>query len=156
VPTAISVDIDTSELRDMFNTYTGPEFAYRLAKAMDKSLAKIAADASEIAPRDTGLLASSMAYTMWPEGDDLWGVVYSPLKYAPAVEWGRTPGEAMPPKGALLGWMKRHGIPDEYEDNIRFAIHARGTIPQPFLTPAFDANVEYMLQSLVEALDEEV
>ena len=38
--------------------------------------------------------------------------VYSPLLSALIEEEGRRPGAKMPPPGALAGWARRHGFPD--------------------------------------------
>lgn len=46
----------------------------------------------------------------------------------------------MPPSGALLGWMRRHGIPAEQEYIIRKRIATRGIAPRPYLVPALDEN----------------
>ncbi len=42
------------------------------------------------------------------------------------------------PKGALLGWVRRHGMPDSAEYLVRRAIARRGTRARPWLRPAWD------------------
>lgn len=56
--------------------------------------------------------------------------------YAEVHDKGRRPGAAMPPKGVLLGWMRRHGIPAEREFVVRRAIGRRGIPANRFLTDA--------------------
>jgi len=55
------------------------------------------------APRDTGTLAGSFM----SESSSTMARIWSPRKYALAVEQGRAPGK-MPPPAALLGWVQRH------------------------------------------------
>lgn len=57
---------------------------------------------------------------------------------ASATEYGRDPGSRMPPEGALLGWMARHGIPETMEFVLRRSIARNGITARPFLRPAVD------------------
>ncbi len=52
--------------------------------------------------------------------------------YDVTLENGRRPGATMPPGGALIPWMQRHGIPEEAEYPIRKKIGERGMAGQPF------------------------
>ena len=56
------------------------------------------------------------------------------------IEMGRRAGAPMPPAGALLPWMERHGIAAELEFVVRRNISERGTQPFPFAAPALDEN----------------
>lgn len=56
-------------------------------------------------------------------------------RHALPNELGRRAGARMPPKGVLLGWMGRRGIPAQREFVIRRAIARRGIPPQPFMAP---------------------
>lgn len=78
--------------------------------------------------------------------------------YDAVIEFGRTPGSRMPPDGALLPWMSRHGIPAEKEYIIRRGIGLHGLRGQPFpyvepaaqsLEAAFGNGVEALIDSLV-------
>jgi len=66
-------------------------------------------------------------------------------EHAIYIEKGTGPaaghGKYMPPKGVLLDWMARQGIPAEAEYAIRWKIYQQGTNPQPFLTPAAEENL---------------
>jgi Bacteriophage HK97-gp10, putative tail-component len=62
--------------------------------------------AKQEAPRDTGALARSIV----PDVQSFQARVFSPLQYAAVMEAGRRPGARMPPPGALVGWMTRHGF----------------------------------------------
>ena len=54
------------------------------------------------------------------------GRLGSSAKHAYVMELGRRPGGRMPPQGVLLGWMRRHGIPESAEYPIRRKIARRG------------------------------
>ena len=60
-------------------------------------------------------------------------------------------GRYMPPKGVLLDWMARQGIPPEAEYLIRWKIYQQGTTPQPFLTPAAEENLN-KIKNIVKAV----
>lgn len=50
----------------------------------------------------------------------------SPLIHVRVMDQGRRKGAKMPPRGALLPWMRRKGIPERDEYPIRRAISKRG------------------------------
>lgn len=50
----------------------------------------------------------------------------SPLIHVLVMDQGRRAGAPLPPKGALLPWMRRKGIPERDEYPIRRAIAKRG------------------------------
>ena len=92
-------------------------------------------DVRAFAPSDLGTFRKSIVYrTTVRRQTEVTGEVYSNDPNTPKVaviEYGRTPGKKMPPKGALLGWMSRHGIDPRFEFVIRRNI-ARDGIPGKF------------------------
>lgn len=60
-----------------------------------------------------------------------WVLFYNRATYAAAVEFGRRPGGRMPPRAALLPWMRRAGIPPSAYFPVARAIAVRG-IPGRF------------------------
>lgn len=83
------------------------------------------------APVDLGAFRRSIIYrtSLTRNGLRVEGEVYStdtPRAKVAVIEYGRTPGKRMPPKGALLGWMSRHGIPAEREFFVRRKIGRDG------------------------------
>lgn len=58
--------------------------------------------------------------------------------HAEVIQKGRRPGAAMPPKGVLLPWMGRHGIPPEAEFVVRRAIGRRGIPAVDYMDAAAD------------------
>lgn len=49
------------------------------------------------------------------------------------IDQGRTPGKPGPPKGALLDWMRRKGIPAKRESFIQKRVGIKGIKAVPFL-----------------------
>ena len=76
--------------------------------------------------RDTSHYARSITHRVTSSPGIVVGQYGSNVPYAPAREFGRRPGAPMPPKGALLAWLRRHGIPAEMEFIIRRRIGRRG------------------------------
>lgn len=89
-----------------------------------------------LAPVDTGRLRDSITGRVTAVGGDVRGSWGTSLPYAEAVEEGRRAGAPMPPQGALLGWMGRHGIEASLEFVVRRAIGRRGTKARWFLRDA--------------------
>jgi hypothetical protein len=71
------------------------------------------------------------------------------------VERGRAAGKPAPPRAALRGWARRHGIPDSALFVLARAIGRRGIPPRPYLVPAFDKNVD-RIQRLFAAAGQRV
>lgn len=74
------------------------------------------------------------------------------------LEHGRRPGSRMPPPGALLGWLSRHGIPESAEFPIRRKIARDGMSGQPFphMAPAADevsAELDRGLSGVLDKLE---
>jgi hypothetical protein len=63
------------------------------------------------------------------------------LLYMEVMARGRRPGAAMPPRGALIGWMRRHGIDPSKEYALRRAIARHGIKGDDFDTKAFEASL---------------
>jgi hypothetical protein len=74
------------------------------------------------------------------------------------VERGRRAGARMPPGGALLGWMARHGIPLNREFVVRRAIARRGIPPRPFMAPLagqLEPERQRLMQAAAQSIREE-
>lgn len=97
---------------------------------------------------DTGRLGNSIGIEH--EGD-LTRLVGTNLPYGVVVEKGRSAGSKMPPQGALLGWMGRHGIPADAEFQVRRGIAMNGIAPRPFFMPAIEATEQFMESILPDA-----
>lgn len=92
-------------------------------------------------------------------GGTIRGVWGTNVPYARPENDGRAAGSAMPPEGALLGWMGRHGIPESQEFVVRRAIGQHGiqgsrarekaeAEVKPFLRRELQAAVKRTLASI--------
>ena len=120
-------------------TNKGPVVSGRISETMAQAQRKwltgvlrtLRDDVRILGPRDTGAFARSVVYRTRRRGMIVEGEVYStdsPDGKVAVIEFGRLPGRKMPPRGALLGWMARHGIEPRAEFLIRRKI-ARDGIP---------------------------
>lgn len=138
----MSVDIDVHGLDDVRAFLAGlpAEAQVLLKNAVNKAALQVQTKARRNCPVDTGRLRSSIAMRIFEDG--LAATVGSDLKYALWIEYGTGPAAGrpryFPPPGALLEWMKRHGIDPGAEYAIARKIYENGTKPRPFLIPAYE------------------
>ena len=111
-----------------------------LKKALGKACALVEGEAKKKAPKDNGELRRSIASEVDEKGGDLVGVVYTPLEYAPYVEFG-TGLYAEDDNG-------RKDVPWCYQDDKGEWHTTRGQNPQPYLRPALHENKENILRIL--------
>lgn len=136
----MDMTFDFSEIERMAARYEGAEQIVReeVRTGITRSVIQIEADAKRLVPTDTHHLQRSLTHEVTVSARDVRGRAGTNVSYARTVEEGRTPGR-MPPQGALIGWMRRHGIDVKAEFVIRRAVNRRKR-PQPYLKPAFDKN----------------
>lgn len=100
--------------------------------AVARAVMKTAVEARDIlaaaTPVDTGDTARRWQVTKRPRGADLTAVVSNDSGVATFLEYGFPPGRWVP-KGVLIPWMLRHGIPASSEFMVRRAIFLRGRRP---------------------------
>jgi phage gpG-like protein len=115
---------------------SGPVIQREIQTALTKSGLVVEGRAKELAPTDTGKLRQSI--TSQVRSDSV--LIGTNLQYAPTMEFGRRPGAAMPPAGALLGWMNRHGIDPRLEYVVRRSIARKGIAAKRYLRGALEQN----------------
>ena len=108
-----------------------------MRRSLEQACLTVERSAKQKAPKDTGALARSI--TSKVEG--LEGTVYSPLEYAPYVEYGT---------GLFADGGRQ--TPWSYQDGKGNWHTTSGQPPQPFLKPALDENREEILEIIKEAL----
>jgi len=111
--------------------------------ALGKACALVERAAKEKAPKGTGELRRSITSKVEATDDGLRGVVYTPLEYAPYVEFGT---------GLFAEEGGRKDVPWHYQDDKGEWHSTSGQHPQPFLRPAVNENREEILRILREAL----
>lgn len=115
----------------------------KIKAAMGKCCALVERTAKQTAPKDTGALRNSITSEVQSDGWDVVGVVYSPLEYAPYVEYGT----------GLFAEENGRRTPWSYEDEeTGERIFTRGQKPQPYLRPALFENKEKITKILEESV----
>lgn len=113
--------------------------------AMGKVCSLVERTAKEKAPKDTGALRRSITSEVIEKGDQIIGTIYTPLEYAPYVEYG-------------TGLFAENGngrsdVPWHYQDDEGKWHSTFGQHPQPYMRPALEENKEKILQIFEEAFE---
>lgn len=124
------LDAVVEELGNLYN----PQ---KIERALQKACALVERAAKQKAPKDTGELARSI--TSKVEGTQ--GIVFTPLEYAPYVEFGT---------GLFAEGTGRLDVPWNYQDEKGEWHQTSGQHPQPFLRPALNENREQITEILRE------
>lgn len=95
--------------------------------------------AKQNAPKGTGELARSITSKV----ENLEGVVYTPLEYAPYVEYGT---------GLFAENGGRADVPWSYQDDKGEWHSTSGMAPRPYMRPALNENRERILKLIKEGL----
>lgn len=133
-------------LDDVIDLIDGLVDNQKLEKAMAKAVLLVEREAKMKAPRGTGDLARSITSKVETSGGEVEGTVFTPLYYAPYVEYG-TGLFAEDGNG-------RKDVPWHYQDDEGEWHSTSGQKPQPFMRPALDENREQILLILKGALTE--
>ena len=110
-----------------------------LEATLGKACALVERSAKELAPKDTGALKRSI--TSKVEGIE--GVIYTPLEYAPYIEYGT---------GLFAENGGRADVPWNYKDDKGEWHSTSGIKPQPFMRPALNQNRENIIKLIKEGM----
>ena len=111
----------------------------KLEQALTNACLLVERAAKEKAPKGNGELRRSIASKV-ENGE---GFVYTPLEYAPYVEYGT---------GLFAEDGGRTDVPWHYQDDQGEWHTTSGMKPQPFMRPALDENREEIMRILREGL----
>lgn len=114
-----------------------------VATNMGKACALVEADAKRKAPKDTGALRRSIESKVESKGDEVEGIIFTALEYAPYVEYGT---------GLFAEKGGRKNVPWFYEDAKGDWHKTSGQHPQPYLRPALNENRERIIKMLKEGI----
>ena len=114
-----------------------------IRQAMGKACALVEREAKQKAPKDTGELRRSITSEVKEEGGEIQGIVFTPLEYAPYVEYGT---------GLFAENGGRTDVPWCYQDDKGEWHSTSGMKPQPFMRPALDENREQIIDIIKGAL----
>ena len=112
-------------------------------KSVGKACSVVERAAKQKAPKDNGELRRSITSKVEQDGNDAIGIVFTPLEYAPYVEYGT---------GLFAEDGGRKNVPWCYQDDKGEWHSTSGMHPQPFLRPALNENREQIKKILGEAI----
>lgn len=111
-----------------------------LKKSLEAATLLVERSAKQKVPKDTGALRRSI--TSKVEG--LEGIIYTPLEYAPYIEYGTG---LFAEKGN-----GRKEVPWNYQDDEGKWHSTSGLKPQPFMRPSLDENRQKIVDTLKEGV----
>ncbi len=112
-----------------------------IERAMGRACALVERTAKQKAPKGIGDLRRSITSEVEVNGADIKGVVYTPLEYAPYVEFGT---------GLFAEGGGRTDVPWHYQDDKGEWHSTSGMKPRPYMRPALEENREEIVRILKE------
>ncbi len=131
--------IEFKDLEKVLDSIESLADVQRLDAALGKACAVVEASAKQKAPKGDGELRRSI--TSKVENYD--GIVYTPLEYAPYVEYGT---------GLFAEEIGRTDVPWHYQDEKGEWHSTSGMPPHPYMRPALEENREKIVEILREGL----
>ena len=110
--------------------------------AMRKSCAMVERTAKQKAPKGDGILRRSITSSIQQEGDSIIGLIFTPLEYAPYVEYGT---------GLFAVNGGRKDVPWCYQDDEGEWHTTSGQNPKPFMMPALNENRAAIIENFRRA-----
>jgi HK97 gp10 family phage protein len=117
----------------------------KMKRALGKACAIVERSAKEKAPKGNGELRRSITSKVESDGGAPVGVVFTPLEYAPYVEFGT---------GLFAEEGGRQNVPWCYQDDEGNWHTTSGMKPQPYMRPALNENREQIKRILREGMVE--
>lgn len=114
-----------------------------MTSAMQDACNLVEGAAKDKAPKDTGALRRSIKSKVEVTGNTIEGIVFTPLEYAPYVEYG-TGLFAENGNGRKTPWV--------YMDDKGNYHYTRGQHPQPYMRPALEENKDKIINTIKGAL----
>lgn len=137
------IEFDVTNLNAVLDSIDDIGNGQQMRSALGKACALLEREAKQKAPKDTGALRRSITSKIETENGELVGIVYTPLEYAPYVEYGT---------GLFAESGGRTDVPWNYQDDEGNWHSTSGQKPQPFMRPAFDENRDEVIRILKEGL----
>lgn len=135
----MSVEIKFEGLENILDKFTKISSDANIDAALGTCCALVERSAKQKAPKDNGELRRSITSKV----EDHKGIVFTPLEYAPYVEFGT---------GLFAEEKGRKDVPWHYQDEEGEWHSTSGQHPQPFMRPALNDNVTMIKQILKEEL----
>lgn len=126
-------------LDEVLNSIESLADVEKLDAALGKACAIVEASAKQKAPKGNGDLRRSITSKI----EEYEGIVYTPLEYAPYVEYGT---------GLFAEEGGRTDVPWVYQDDEGEWHSTSGMKPHPFMRPALEENRDKIVEILKEGL----
>ena len=136
-------DIRIEGIEELNEKLNGLIDTQKLEKALGRACALVERSAKQKAPKGTGELRRSITSKVMNEGTSPVGIVFTPLEYAPYIEFGT---------GLFAEEGGRQDVPWHYQDDKGEWHSTSGMHPHPFLRPALNENREQIKRILEEAI----
>lgn len=136
------MSIEFKGLDNLLERLDGLTDTRKLNLALGKACALVERSAKQKAPKGNGQLRNSITSKV----ENLEGVVYTPLEYAPYVEFGT---------GLFAESGGRTDVPWCYQDDEGEWHSTSGMKPQPYFRPALDENREQIKRIIKEGITED-
>lgn len=115
----------------------------KLTSSIGKACAVVERSAKQKAPKGNGELRRSITSKVENTGSEVIGTVFTPLEYAPYVEYGT---------GLFAENGGRQDVPWSYQDDKGEWHSTSGMKPSPYMRPALNENREIINRLLKEAI----
>lgn len=139
----MAADIRIEGIEELFEELDGLVDTQRVETAVGRACALVERSAKQKAPKGIGELRRSITSKVVPAGDVVTGIVFTPLEYAPYVEFGT---------GLFAEEGGRQDVPWCYKDDEGEWHSTSGQKPQPYMRPALNENREQIKRILGEAI----
>ena len=137
------MSIQFDGLNEVLSALEEPVSGEKLSNALLRACLLVEREARTKAPKDTGELRRSLTTEIREEGGEIVGVVFTPLEYAPYIEYGT---------GLFAEDGGRTDVPWNYKDDKGEWHSTSGMKPRPFMRPALDENREEIMKILREGI----
>lgn len=141
----MKVDVEVLNLDDVLSEIEELADSQEMRSALGRACATVERRAKELAPKGTGDLRRSITSEIVQDGGELTGVVFTPLEYAPYVEYGT---------GLFAEKGGRKDVPWCYQDEKGEWHTTSGQHPQPFMRPALNEKREEVIRIIREAFND--
>lgn len=136
-------DMRIEGLEEVLESLDGVIDTSKLESAIGRACALVERSAKQKAPKGTGELRRSITSKIEKDGDNVIGVVFTPLEYAPYVEFGT---------GLFAEEGGRTDVPWHYQDDEGEWHSTSGMRPRPYMRPALDENREQIKRIIKEGV----
>lgn len=139
----MAADIRIEGMEAILERLEGAVDEQKLRGALGKACAVVERSAKQKAPKGTGELRRSITSKVEGAGTNTVGIVFTPLEYAPYVEFGT---------GLFAEEGGRQDVPWCYKDDKGEWHSTSGMKPQPYMRPALNENREQIKRILREGI----